>query len=129
MQSSRDQEANSLQSSREQTAKSMQSSAQQYARPYYGGGAAYPAWDAGAGMAAAATGAAVGTAVDVAAGSAMAPHPAAGAQYATAQPCSAPVSVSVGGANYVKCGSIWYTQAYGPSGPEFVQVQAPPGVQ
>jgi hypothetical protein len=121
-QASRQQEANSLQSSREQTAQGMQSRAQQYRGAYPYAASAYPAWDAGAG-AAAMTGAAIGAA----AASLM--HPAAAAYAATApgQPCANPMAVPAGDMNYLKCGSAWYTQAFGPSGPMFVQVAPPPG--
>jgi hypothetical protein len=119
-QAGRQQEANTLQSNREQTAQNLQSNAQQYRGGYpYG----YPAWDAGAGWAAAATGAAVG-----AAATAAATAHAGSSVYTASEPCANPASVSVGGTVYFRCGSSWFTQAYGPSGPGYVAVAPPPGL-
>jgi hypothetical protein len=117
-QASRQQEANALQSNREQAAKNLQSNAQRYRGAYpYGGGVGYPAWDAGAGWAAAATGAAIGAA---AASSAV---PGYGTPASPAgQGCA---TVPVGSNTYFQCGSGWYMQAYGPSGPTFMPVSPP----
>ena len=122
-QSSRQQEANRVQSSREGTAMGIQSSAQQYHRPYPYAASVHPAWDAGAGVAAATTGAAIGAV----AASSMASAASTTAGYAASQPCPTPVAVAVGSMTYFKCGSAWYTQAYGPAGPTFVEVNPPSG--
>jgi hypothetical protein len=120
-QASRQQEMNSLQGNRGQAARNLQNNAQQYRRGYpYAG---YPAWDAGAGLAVAATGAAIGAAAATGGGAAAAP---AGAGYAASQPCGAPEVVSVGGTTYYRCGSAWYAEAFGPSGPTFIAAR-PPG--
>jgi hypothetical protein len=124
MQSSREQTATGMQSSREQTATGMQSSAQKYhgAYPY----ATSTNWDAGVGLAAATTGVAIGTA----AASSRAVQPSSTAVYAmptASQLCASPTVIPVGGMNYFKCGSAWYTQAFGPSGPTYVGVAPPPG--
>ena len=113
---SRQQSAVSAQANRQQTAAAMQSRAQQYRAPY-----PYNNWDAGRGLAVA-TGAAIGAAVaNSVTGSATAPT------YSSGQPCADTTVVSAGDMQYFRCGSIWYSQAYGPSGPTFVQVAAPPG--
>jgi hypothetical protein len=112
-QASRQQYAASAQASRQQHAASAQASRQEYAEHAN----RYDNWDAGRGLAVA-TGAAIGTA---AANAVTAPT------YGSGQPCADSNVVSVGGTQYVRCGSAWYTQAYGPSGPAFVQVAAPPG--
>ena len=123
-QSSRQQTATGMQSSREQTATGMQSSAQQYhgAYPY----ATSANWDTARGLATATTGVAIGTV----AASAGAAQPSSTAAYAIptgSQLCASPMVIPVGGMNYFKCGSAWYTQAFGPSGPTYVSVAAPPG--
>ena len=116
-----------LEPNREQAAKALQNSAQQYRRAYpYAGAAA--AWDAGAAAAttgataawgaAAATGAAIGSAAAVSAAPASTPAYAA-------EPCPNAVSVPVGPLTFFRCGTAWYRQAYGPSGPTFVQVERP----
>jgi hypothetical protein len=112
-QASRQQYAASAQASRQQHAASAQANRQEYAEHAY----RYNNWDAGRGLAVA-TGAAIGTA---AANAVTAPT------YGSGEPCADSNVVSVGGTQYVRCGSVWYTQAYGPSGPTFVQVAAPPG--
>lgn len=124
MQSSHEQTATGMQSSREQTATSRQSSAQQYhgAYPY----ATSTNWDAGVGLAAATTGVAIGSA----AASSRAVQPSSTGVYAmptASQLCASPTVIPVGGMNYFKCGSAWYTQAFGPSGPTYVSVAPPPG--
>jgi hypothetical protein len=120
-QANREQTATGMQASRERTATEMQSSAQQYHGSYAHTVTAYPAWDAGAGrVAAAATGVAIGTA---AASSASHSAPV----YVASPACSAPIEVPVGSMMYFRCGSYWYTQAFGPNGPAFVAVAPPPG--
>jgi len=116
-QASRQAEANTLQSNREQTARAMQSSAQEYrgSYPYVGS-----AWDAGAGVAATATGAVIGAATAASMTSA-----ATGAAYTTTASCASAVAVPVEDTNYYRCGSAWYTQAYGPAGPTFISVSPP----
>jgi hypothetical protein len=121
-QASRQQEANRLQSSREQTAQGLQSNAQQYRGSYPYGAYGYPNWDAGAGLAAATAGAALGAA----AASARAPSTSAGS--VASQPCAAPENITVEGMTYFRCGSAWYTQAYGPAGPTFMPVSPPAGL-
>ena len=124
-QASRQEEMNTLQSNREQAARAMQSNAQQYRGAYQYRGVGYPAWDAGApGMAAVATGAAIGAA---AAAAPMAAAPAATGAYTGSQPCANAAPVSVGSDTLYQCGSAWYREAYGPSGPVFVAVR-PPGL-
>jgi hypothetical protein len=122
-QASRQQEANALQSSREQAAKSMQSSAQQYRGSYPYRGVGYPAWDAGAGLAAAATGAAIGAT----AAAATAAPAGANTAYPASLPCAAPLAVPIAGETFLRCGSSWYRQAYGPAGPTYIAV-TPPGL-
>jgi multidrug efflux pump subunit AcrA (membrane-fusion protein) len=123
-QSSRQQAASSAQSSRQQAASSAQSSRQQAAAGYsdpYG-------WDAGTGLAVVATGAAVGAVVGSSTSATAQGQPST--TYATPAPvelCASPTVVPVGGVKYFNCGSAWYTEAYGPSGPTYVQVAAPPG--
>jgi hypothetical protein len=107
----------SAQASRQQYAASSQASRQVYAEHRY----PYNNWDAGRGLAVA-TGAAIGAA---AANAVTAP--AAAPTYGSGQPCADSTVVSLGDTQYVRCGSLWYTQAYGPSGPTFVQVAAPSG--
>jgi hypothetical protein len=114
-QASRQQYAASAQASRQQHATSAQASRQDYAEHAY----RYNNWDAGRGLAVA-TGAAIGAA---AANAATAPATA----YDSGQLCADSTVVSVGDTQYFRCGSAWYTQAYGPSGPTFVQAAAPPG--
>ena len=110
------QQAVSAQANRQQTAAAIQSRAQQYHAPY-----PYNNWDAGRGLAVA-TGAAIGAAVaNSVTGSATTPT------YSSGQPCADMTVVSAGDMQYFRCGSVWYSQAYGPSGPTFVQVAAPPG--
>jgi hypothetical protein len=126
MQSSREQTATGMQSSREQTATGMQSSAQRYhgASPY--ATSASTDWDAGVGVAAATTGVAIGTA----AVSSMAAQPSSTGVFTmptASQLCASPTVIPVDGMNYFKCGSAWYTQAFGPSGPTYVSVAPPPG--
>jgi hypothetical protein len=116
-QASRQQYAASAQASRQQHAASAQASRQEYAEHAY----PYNNWDAGRGLAVA-TGAAIGAA---AANAVTAP--ATAPTYGSGQPCADSTIVSVGDTQYFRCGSLWYTQAYGPSGPTFVQVAAPPG--
>jgi hypothetical protein len=116
-QASRQQYAASAQASRQQHAASAQASRQEYAEHRY----PYNNWDAGRGLAVA-TGAAIGAA---AANAVTAP--ATEPTYGSGQPCADSTVVSVGDAQYFRCGSLWYTQAYGPSGPTFVQAAAPPG--
>ena len=114
----------SAQSSRQQTATGMQSSAQQYhgAYPY----ATSANWDTARGLATATTGVAIGT-VAASAGAAQPSSTAAYAIPTSSQLCASPMVIPVGGMNYFKCGSAWYTQAFGPSGPTYVSVAAPPG--
>jgi len=119
-QASRQHEANALQSNREQAARNLQNNAQQYRGAYPYGGLGYPAWDAGAGWAAAATGAAIGAA----AASSAAPGYGSSA-YPADQPCVNAESVPVGATTFFRCGSSWYTQAYGPAGPTFVPASPP----
>jgi hypothetical protein len=119
-QASRQQEANTLQSNREQAARNLQSNAQQYRGAYPYRGLGYPAWDAGAGWAAAATGAAIGAAAT----SWAAPGYGSSA-YPASQPCGNAESVLVGSTTFFRCGSSWYTQAYGPEGPTFVPASPP----
>jgi len=121
-QAGRQQEANTLQSSREQTAQALQSNAQQYRGSYPYGAYGYPNWDAGTGLAAATAGAALGAA----AASSWAPSKSAGS--APSQPCAAPENITVEGMTYFRCGSAWYTQAYGAAGPTFVPVSPPAGL-
>ena len=116
-QASRQQYAASAQSSRQQHAASAQASRQEYAEHAY----RYNNWDAGRGLAVA-TGAAIGA---VAANAVT--GPATEPTYDSGQPCANSNVVSVGDTQYFRCGSLWYTQAYGPSGPTFVPVAAPPG--
>src|SRR5205809_854390 len=83
-------------------------------------------WDEGKGLAIAATGAVVGRAAGAmtsAAATSAAPPPPPPA----AAPCSNPTLVPVGDVTYSQCGSTWYTQAYGASGPVYVQSAPPPG--
>jgi hypothetical protein len=123
-QASRQEEMNALQSNREQAAKALQSNAPQYRGGYPYRGVGYPAWDAGApGMAAVATGAAIGAA---AAAAPMAATPGTGA-YTGGQPCANAAPVSVGSDTLYQCGSAWYREAYGPSGPVFIAVRPPGG--
>jgi hypothetical protein len=107
----------SAQASRQQHAASAQANRQEYAEHAY----RYNNWDAGRGLAVA-TGAAIGAA---AANAVTAP--ATASTYGSGQPCADSSVVSVGDSQYFRCGSLWYTQAYGPSGPTFVQVATPPG--
>jgi hypothetical protein len=116
-----------VRSSREQTATGMQSSAQQYHGTYPYATSASTNWDAGVGLAAATTGVAIGTA---AAASSKAAQPISTDVYAmqtASQLCASPTVIPIGGMNYFKCGSAWYTQAFGPSGPTYVGVAPPPG--
>jgi hypothetical protein len=46
---------------------------------------------------------------------------------APAPPCENATLVPAGDVTYTKCGSSWYTQALGPSGPVYVQSAPPPG--
>jgi hypothetical protein len=126
MQSSREQTATGMQSRHQQTATDMQSSAQQYHGAYPSTTSASSTWDAGAGFAAATTGAAIGAAV----ASSKPAQTSTTVVYATpaaSQLCASPTVVPVGGSKYFKCGSVWYTQAYGPSGLTYVSVAPPPG--
>jgi hypothetical protein len=124
-QASRQQEMSALQSNREQAAKALQSSAQQYRGAYPYRGLGYPAWDAGAaGAAAIATGAAIGAAATAAP---MAAAPGVAAAYTGGQPCANAVPVAVGPDTFYRCGSAWYREAYGPSGPVYLSVR-PPGL-
>ena len=127
-QASRQQEANALQSNREQAARNLQSNAQQYRRAYPYGRFGYPAWDAGAGWAAG-VGLAAGAAIGAAAASPESAAPAtAGIPVSSAgPPCAVPTVVPADGTQYFRCGTLWYTQAYGPSGPSYVQVAPPSG--
>ena len=43
------------------------------------------------------------------------------------QPCPNAAVATVNGVAYSKCGTNWYTQAYGANGPTFVPVATPPG--
>jgi hypothetical protein len=116
-QASRQQYAASAQASRQQYAANAQANRQQYAERAY----PYNNWDAGTGLAVA-TAAAVGAAaVNSATASATTPS------YSSGQPCVDSTIVSAGDAQYFRCGSLWYTEAYGPNGPTFAQVAAPPG--
>jgi hypothetical protein len=124
-QANRQQEANALQSSREQAARNMQANVQQYRGAYPYGAAAYPAWDAGARAAALGAAAATGAAIGTAAGTSMAPSSGAAGGYASSQPCAAPVVVAVAGTQFFRCGSGWYREAMGPSGPTFIAVSRP----
>src|SRR5262249_12683372 len=141
--SSRQQTATGMQASRQQYGSSAQASRQQYgssaqaergqnatgvetsARQDRGSGSfarsSYCPLGAGAGLAAA-TGAAIGAAAAYAGLAA----PSTG-EYSAGGPCSAPTVVSAGNMKYFQCGAVWYTQAYGPSGPTFVQVAPPAG--
>ena len=109
----------SAQANHEQTATGMKSNAQQYHDTHI---EVNEGWDAGTGLAVA-TGAAIGAAV-VNSGTADSGGRAAPA---TGSPYAAPTVVSAGNMTYFGCGSLWYTEAYGPSGPTFVQVAAPSG--
>ena len=96
-------------------------------------------WDAGKGLAIAATGAAVVGTVSAVGAAASAPPPpaAASSEFTTAPatpppaapgpPCANATSVPAGGVTYTKCGSTWYTLAYGANGPAYVQSAPPPG--
>jgi hypothetical protein len=116
-QASHQQYAASAQASRQQHAASAQASRQEYAEHAY----RYNNWDAGRGLAVA-TGAAIGAATANAVTA-----PATAPTYGSGQPCADSSVVPVGDIQYFRCGSVWYTEAYGPSGPAFVQVAAPPG--
>jgi len=121
-QTSRQQYGSTAQANREQTAAGMQSRAQQYHGAYPYAAAPYAHWDAGVGMAAA-TGAAIGAAAAYPTGSASPPM----AGSSSGSPCTAPTVVPAGNMQYFRCDGLWYTQAYGPSGPAFVQVPPPAG--
>jgi hypothetical protein len=116
-QESRPQSAARGQANREQTSTGIKSSTQQYHVTHVEEG-----WDAGTGIAVA-TGAAIGAA---AANSGTATSGAT-APPTTGAPCAAPTVVSAGNVTYFGCGSLWYTEVYGPSGPTFVQVAPPTG--
>jgi len=116
-QASHQQYAASAQASRQQYGASAQANRQEYTEHAYH----YNNWDAGRGLAVA-TGAAIG----VAAANAVT-APATAPTYGPGQPCADSTVVSVADIQYFRCGSLWYTEAYGPSGPTFVQVAAPPG--
>ena len=120
------QTATRMQASREQAARNLQSNAQQYRGGYPYAGGPYANWDAGAGVAAAAgvgLAAATGAAIGAAAGY---PEPVASgvAVSSPGSPCASPAAAPPG---YLQCGSLWYSQAYGPSGPTYVQVAPPAG--
>ena len=125
-QANREQTATGMQASREQAARNLQSNAQQYRGGYPFAGGPYANWDAGAGVAAAAgvgLAAATGAAIGAAAGY---PEPVASgvAVSSPGSPCASPAAAPPG---YLQCGSLWYTQAYGPNGPTYVQVAPPAG--
>jgi hypothetical protein len=124
-QANRQQEANALQANREQTAQRMQSNAQQYRGGYPYAASAYPAWDAGAGAAALGAATAAGAAIGAAAGSSGAGPSSATAGYSASEPCADPVTISALGTQFYRCGSTWYRQALGPTGPTFVAVRRP----
>lgn len=98
-------------------------------------------WDEGKGLAIVATGAVVAGTVSAisSAGAAPPPPPPQGApaQFATAPatppppapgpPCANAQEVPVGEVTYTKCGSTWYTMAFGANGPVYVQSAPPPG--
>ena len=121
----------SAQASRQQQASSAQANRQEVYEDEH--------WDAqGKGLAIAATGAVVaGTVAAVSSATAQPAAVAQPAQFATdpatappaapAPPCANPATVSAGGVTYTKCGSTWYTQAYGANGPVYVQSAPPPG--
>ena len=119
------------QASRQQSRSSAQSSRQEVYEDEH--------WDEGKGLAVAATGVLVAGTAAAAASAVAAPPPAAAvpsSQFATpaatplppaAAPCASPTSVPVGEVTYSKCGSTWYTQAYGANGLVYVQSAPPPG--
>jgi len=96
-------------------------------------------WDAGKGLAIAATGAAVAGTVAAVSTAAAPPPPPAGAPPAFASapatppppppppPCANATTMEAGGISYSKCGSAWYTLAYGADGVTYVQTAPPPG--
>jgi hypothetical protein len=117
-QQARQESAQSAQQKRQNSAQGAQENRQDaydenwdsYHRPYYGGAVA-----AGA----------VGAAAGYAAGRTTRSAAAAPAYYPTL-PCT-PTVVAVGGANYYRCGSSWYSQAYTGSGVAYVVVAPPAG--
>jgi hypothetical protein len=94
-------------------------------------------WDEGKGLAIAATGALVaGSAAAISAAAAAPPPAAAPSQFTTpaatppplpAAPCANPTVVPAGDVTYTRCGSAWYTLAYGANGAVYVQSAPPPG--
>jgi hypothetical protein len=68
---------------------------------------------------------AVGAAAGYAAGATTRRAAAAPVYYPTL-PCT-PTVVAVGGANYYRCGSSWYSEAYSGSGVAYVVVAPPAG--
>jgi hypothetical protein len=115
---SRQQSAARGQANREQIT-GMKSSTQQYHGTHV---QVEEGWDAGRGIAVA-TGVAIGAAAANSGAAASGETVTPG----TSAPCAAPTVVSAGNMTYFGCGSLWYTEAYGPSGPTFVQVAAPGG--
>jgi len=89
-------------------------------------------WDQGKGLAIAGTAAlAVGT-VSAISSATAAPPPAAAPAGAPAPatippPCENAQVTAAGDINYYKCGSAWYTLAYGANGPAYVQSAPPQG--
>jgi len=129
-QAARQESRASAQASRQQYGASAQSSRQEAYDDQH--------WDQGKGLAIAATGAAVvGTVGAVRAASAPPPVAAQPSEFTTAPatpppaapaaPCENPTVVPSGGVSYARCGSAWYTQAYGANGPTWVQSAPPPG--
>jgi hypothetical protein len=130
MQSSREQTATGMQASHEQTSTGLQSNGQQHHGAYPYATSTSSNWDAGVGLAAATTGVVIGTAAGTAAASSRAARASSIAAYGMpsgSQLCASPMVIPVGGMNYFKCGSAWYTQAFGPSGPTYVSVAPPLG--
>src|SRR5262249_61032026 len=96
-------------------------------------------WERGKGPAIAATGAAAAGTVAAVSTAAAPPPPPAGAPPAFASapatppppppppPCANATTMEAGGISYSKCGSAWYTQAYGADGVTYVQTVPPPG--
>ena len=96
-------------------------------------------WDAGTGLAIAGTTALVAgsvAAISAATTPTTVVAPAEPSQFAAppatptpvlSAPCANANMVQVGDVTYSQCGSTWYTLAYGPNGPAYVQSAPPPG--
>jgi predicted phage gp36 major capsid-like protein len=110
-QSAQQKRQNSAQGAQENRQNAYDEQWDSYHRPYYGGAAA-------AGAVGAAAGYAAGRTTRYAA-----PAPAAPV---SSLPCT-PTVVPVGGANYYRCGSSWYNEAYTGSGVAYVVVAPPAG--